>query len=292
MRRVSSLLLALSTFVAALSAHADEPPPNPIATAEEAWAVGEVAKAGKLYEQALGQGGLSPSDTLDAFVRVGAWRASTGNNQAALNAFRNAALIDPSFEYPDKAGPKGKPLYERARKEAEGQGKLIIEVQAPAKVKAGEGFHVDATVPEALVPLFESVAIHVEDRPGNVTHAAEKPAEAKLGFDVPAGAATAGRNLDVRISVLDAQKNEWARGSVKIAVGTPVAAALAPVPIVAPVTAPPEQKRGFLATKWPFLLGGAAVLVAGVIVVGVVASSRSNVVTVNAPTWQTTAISR
>jgi hypothetical protein len=262
---------------------------TPIAAAEEAWTVGDIGKAGKLYEKALAEGGLSASDTLAAFVRVGAWYAATGKRDAAIHAFRNAAIIDPSFAYPDEAGPKGKPLYESARKEAAGQA-LEITVEAPKKLEPAHSFEVQATVPEALAPLFDALAIHVEDKPGDVVHVEEKALETnQVKFEVPASAAVAGRKLEVRVSALGPQKNEWVRRTLRIPVAAPPAA---PEPVAAlppkPVT---TEQPGFFATKWPYLAGGAAALVAVGVIVAVVAGG-SNVVTVNAPTWQTAGYSR
>lgn len=282
-------LLGGALLVAPTLASADDT--APIAGAEEAWQVGDIDKAGKLYEQALKQGGLSPSDTLSAFVREGAWLAATGKRDAAIHAFRNAAIINPDFAYPEEAGPKGKPLYEKARKEAAGQGRLEVTVDAPKKLDPNHSFRVKASVPDALAPLFDALAIHVEDKPGHVVHVDEKALETStITFEVPPAAAVGGATLEVRVSAVGGQKNEWARTVVHIPVTKPLAP-LAPVAAVPPSPDEKQNEPGFFATKWPYLAGGAAAaVVVGVIIA--VAAGGSNVVTVNAPTWQSSAASR
>lgn len=280
MRLSRSVALAALLALASTPAGAQE---TPISSAAEAWEVGEIEQAGALYEQALAGGGLAPSDTLTAYVRIGVWRAATKKNDAALSAFRNAAIIDPQFAYPGEAGPSAKPIYEKARAEAAGKGKLEVVVEVPAEVKTGAPFTVGASVPEGLVLLFETMSLQVEDRPGHVVHRAEMGAETEVRFEVPGAVAPAAASLTVRVAAVDPQKNEWARTTRTIK----VAAAAAPAPVT--VLFPEKKKgksKGFWSSPWPYVVGGAVVVAASSIAIGVAAGSRSNVVSVNAPTWQ------
>ena len=288
--RVSPFIsLAALLMLAPAGGMAQEEEEAAIARATEAWVVGEISKAGELYEQALAEGGLSPSDTLTAYVRIGVWRAAVGKKEGALSAFRNASIIDPEFEYPGEAGPTAKPIYEQARTEAAGQGKLEVVVKLPTEVKSGQGFTVGAGMAETLLPLFETMTVHVEDRPGHVVHEAEQPIEANMRFDVPGGVAPTAASLTVRVAAVDPQKNEWARTTRTLKV---VAAAAPVVDEAPPKPKPVKRSKGFWSSPWPYVIGGAAAVVASGVAVGVVFGTRSNVVSVNAPAWQTATFSQ
>jgi hypothetical protein len=275
---------------------------TPISKATEAWELGHLAQAGKLYEEALAGGGLTPSDTLAAFVRVGAWRATQGKTDLALSALRNAAIIDPDFECPALGGPRAKPLCERARKEAAGQEKLALSIEAPEGVKHGVDVPIAATLPETLAPLFDSVALAVEDKPGNVVHAEEKPlgeagtptkaASARVEFKVPAAEVPAGATLRVRVSVLDAQKNEWARANTTIRVAAKALPPAPPIEPAAPPPPPPPKSSAFWHGSWPYVIGGAILASAAVTIAVAASSGGGDTVTLHAPTWQPTHFSR
>lgn len=290
MRRALSLAGALLVASLASSASAQEDAPlPPIAAATEAWEVGEIDKAGKLYEDALKQGGLTPSDTMAAFVRVGVWRASKGKTDAALNAFRNAAVIDPNFELPKEAPARSKAVYDRARKEAEGQPPLVVDVKAPeAPLAPGEPFHVVGSLPEPMVPFFDALSVKVADKQGTVVHAEELPADSAVDFTIPGDVVKAGQSLTVEVSALDPQHNEWARAVATVKAKKP------PPPVIDEPAAPPPppETAPFWSTKWPFVVGGAALLTVGVIVVATVAAGGSDVATVGAPSWQALSNSR
>jgi hypothetical protein len=261
---------------------------QPIAAAEEAWAMGETAKAGKLYEAALREGGLPPSDTIAALVRSGAYKASKNDPKGALSAFRMAVIIDPTYEYPAQAGPKGKALYESAQKEASSQAPLAIELKAPEKLKPEEPFEVTAALPEQFAPLFDALSIRVEDGSGAVLHSEEKASEASVTFEVPGSVAKPATTLEVRVTAVGQQKNEWVRSVLRFTIDAPKKAA----PIVAVEKAPPPARaeKGFFQTKWPFVIGGGVVAVAAAVVaVVVVTSSSPTAVSINAPTWQSSA---
>lgn len=271
---------------------------TPISKATEAWELGRLAPAGKLYEAALAGGGLNPTDTLDAFVRVGAWHAVAGQSALALNALRKAAIIDPDFECPKLAGARAKPLCERARKEAAGRNKLMLSIEAPEGVKHDTDVSVAVTLPESLAPLFEAISLAVEDRPGHVVHAEEKPlsdgsdnaVSGRVEFEVPAAELTAGSTLNLRALVRDAQKNEWARASATLRVS---ARALPPAPPPEPAPPPPPvAKTGFWHGPWPYVVGG-SILASAIVTIAVAASSGGgDAVRLHAPTWQTASFSR
>jgi hypothetical protein len=296
-RFAAGLVAALLVTGAPALALAQE---TPISQATEAWELGKLPQAGKLYEAALAGGGLTPSDTLAAFVRVGAWRASLGKNDLALNALRNAAIIDPDFECPTLGGPRVKQLCEKARKEAAGLEKLALAVEAPEGLKMETDLALAATLPESLAPLFEAISLAVEDRPGHVVHAEERPlgdvggaggkgASARLEFKVPAVEIPPGATLRIRVAVLDAQKNEWARATASTRVS---ARTLPPPTTEAPPPPPPPPSKGFWHGPWPYVVGG-GILATAIVSIAVAASAGGgDTVTVHAPTWQAASFSR
>lgn len=286
MRRLLPWFLGVSLLAAPAFAQAEEV--QAIAAAEEAWAMGETAKAGKLYEKALSEGGLPPSDTIASLVRAGAYRASKNDAKGALSAFRMAVIIDPNYEYPEQAGPKGKALFERARKEASSQAPLAIELKGPEKLKPDEPFEITAELPEQFALLFDALVLRVDDEAGAVLHTEEKASDASISFEIPGSVAKAGSAIEVRVSALGQQKNEWVRSVLRFTIEAPKKAE----PVAAAPQAPPPApaEKGFFQTPWPFVIGGGVVAVAAaVVVVAVVASSSPTAVNINAPTWQSSA---
>ncbi|HQP38643.1 MAG TPA: hypothetical protein PLI95_25835 [Polyangiaceae bacterium] len=100
---------AVVLFVA-LPVSADE---TLLMQAAKKWEAAELTEAAKLYQQALDEGGLYPSDVLVAYTRIGTVQAATNQQNLALSSFRVAASIDPSFELPSEAGKKAQALYRR-----------------------------------------------------------------------------------------------------------------------------------------------------------------------------------
>ena len=193
-----------------------------------------------------------------------------------------------------------KQLCEKARKEAAGLEKLTLSVEAPEGIKMETDLALAATLPESLAPLFEAISLAVEDRPGHVVHAEEhalgdvgggggKGAVARLELTVPAAEIPPGATLRVRVAVLDAQKNEWARASSNVRVS---ARTLPPPTTEAPPPPPPPPSKGFWHGPWPYVVGG-AILASAVVTIAVAASAGGgDTVTLHAPTWQTASFSR
>lgn len=74
-------------------ASADEPL---LMQAAKAWDNADLTTAGQLYEKALNEGGLYPSDVLVAYSRLGTVQAAMNQQNAALSSFR-VASISPAF---------------------------------------------------------------------------------------------------------------------------------------------------------------------------------------------------
>lgn len=263
--------------------------------AAKAWDAADLNTAGQLYEKALNQGGLYPSDVLVAYSRLGTVQAAMGQQNAALSSFRVAAALDPAFELPSEAGPKAKQIYKKARQEAGKQGgKLEVTAEVPSSSQPGQSFTVTAHLPEAFVPLIDSVGISVRDPsvPSMKAFTAKKPAASQVTFDVPGKTSISGASLLVRVDALDQHGNRWASNESRVKVDQKNAAG----PIVSKEPSPFDDEDkdkekdkgkskggGFWSSPWPWVIGGA-------IVVGSVATyfmtRPSDEVNVTAPQWR------
>ena len=259
-----------------------------MAEAADKWEQGALTDAEPLYQKALDQGGLGPSDVVIAYSRIGTVNAAMGKREAALSSFRVAAVIDPSFVLPAESGPVAKKLYEEARKAAQKQGgKLEITAEAPDRGEAGKGFTVKAKLPEAFAPVVDRIGIDVRD-PLSKTGAwkSDQPATAEVTFDVPGKAVAGGTTLVVRVSALDTHGNRWASYEARVKVRE----AKTDTAIVG-AERPPEEgedekksKSGFWSSPWPYAIGGA--IVVGAVATFFLTRPASNV-TVGAPQWRT-----
>lgn len=257
--------------------------------AAKKWEAAELTEAAKLYQQALDEGGLYPSDVLVAYTRVGTVQAATNQQNLALSSFRVAASIDPSFELPSEAGKKAQALYKKARAEAEKSGgKLEITAEVPTSSQPGQAFSVEAHMAEAYVALIQDVGITVRDPsvPSMKPFTAKKPASEAVTFEVPGKVVIAGASLLVRVDALDAHGNRWASSESRVKVGQrPVAA-----PILekdpdddAAADKGKKDKKGFWASPWPWVIGGAVVVGS---VAGYFMFRPTDEVTVSAPAWR------
>lgn len=282
--KTAAVLAALCIAAAPEVARADDK--TFLAQAAEKWEQGAITDAAPLYEKALSQGGMFPPDVVLAHARIGTVHAASGKREAALNAFRVAAVIDPAFQLPAESGPVAKKLYEEARKQAQKQGgKLEISVEAPERVDAQKGFTVVAKLPEAFAPVVDKVGVEVRDtatqKPG---WKADQAATAQVTFDVPAKHVPGGTTLIVRVSALDGSGNRWALADAKVRVkeGKPEVVVADPPP-EKDEKDKPTKKGGFFSGPWPYAIAGAIVL-AGV--VGYAATRSPSHAEVSSPQWR------
>jgi hypothetical protein len=257
--------------------------------AAKAWDAAELNRASDLYEKALQEGGLYPSDVLVAYTRVGTVQAAMGKANAALSAFRVAAALDPAFELPSEAGPKARNLYKQARADAMKQGgKLDVSVEVPNSSAPDTEFIVTAHVSEAFAPLIQDIGISVRDPSVGSMKAwtTKKPASTAVSFEVPAKAVIAGANLLVRVDALDSRGNRWASTEKRVKVDQNAATATSMRSGRTIRGGGDKHKEsedgGFWSTPWPWVIGGA-------IVAGGVATyfltRPTNDVTIQAPQW-------
>jgi tetratricopeptide (TPR) repeat protein len=280
-RSVAGLLLAILCL--ALPAAAT---PKAFGQADTAWHTGELDKAMKLYEDALGEGGLEPNEVVIAHSRIGTVKAALKDNNGALSAFRVAAAIDPEFELPADSGPIAKKLYAKAHKEAEAFGgqRLAITVTAPDTIPAQRAFTVQTEIPEGFAVLVAQVVVTIEDPITGKRWRRKQASEPKVTFEFPKRVAMRGARLKVRAAAEDSQNNAWTVSETKIKVeGTRELSALSGEPLG---DKPKKDKKGdesFFDGPIPWIVGGALV-VGGIILYA--ATRPPSDVTVGAPAWQ------
>jgi hypothetical protein len=279
----------LAYVLVATVSSADEPL---VVQAAKAWDAADLNAAAALYEKALNQGGLYPSDVLVAYSRLGTVQAAMNQTNAAISSFRVAAALDPSFELPSEAGPKARALYKKARADAMTQGgKLEITAEVPTQSSPGSEFVVIAHVREAFVPLIVDVGVSVRDPtvPSMKPWTAKKPVATSVNFEVPGKVVIGGANLLVRVDALDGHGNRWASSEARVKVDHKGEAA---APLVGPgpgegegEAAKPEPSKGggFWSSAWPWVIGGA--IVAGSVAT-YFATRPTPDVTIAAPQWR------
>lgn len=283
-------LLPLGVALAGLLAGAPARGQKPdwLAQAALAWDTGRRADAGPLYERALREGGLFPGDLVFVYVRLGTAKVEQGSREEALGAFRSALIIDPDFELPADCGPRPRPLFDQARREAFARtAQLFLAVGVPEKIQEGQAFFVRAQLPTEFAFLSERFSVETKEGPargyGWSATVAAKSGSAR--FEVPARIARQGTLL-VRVSALDAHGNRWAVHefpvTVQLAAGGGAAAA-GPKPTPAPIAAE-QGGGGFWSSPWPYLVAGA--LAAGGAGAYFFATRPPDQVTVGAPTWR------
>jgi len=263
----------------------DAPAPaeaSALVQASQKWEEAALTEAAPLYEKALKEGGLFPSDVVIAYARIGTVQALLKQKEAALSSFRVAAVIDPEFQLPNESGKLARELYEKARKDAAKQGgKLEITMEAPERVDAVKSFQVTAKIADAFAPVVDKIGIEVKDTMAKtVAWKSDQPSTSSVTFDVPAKHVTGASTLLVRVSALDQSGNRWAmhEARVKVREGKPVEAP--------PVDKPPveeKKSKSFFSTPWPYAIGG-ALLLGGV--VAFLATRSPSEVNVNAPAWR------
>lgn len=267
---------------------------SPFAQAAQKWDASDLDGAFPLYQQALDAGGLSPSEVVVAYARVGTYQAAMGKAEAALSAFRLCAAIDPDFKLPGESGPKAEALYQKAKKEAESLGgKLELKAEVPTEVDKAKKFEVVAHLPEGFAPLADKIAIEVRDPISGKSWRSSVAADPSVTFEVPASVVVPGATLTVRLQAIDTHANRFAVVDSRVKVkGRPAPVTSGAWGGVSPdddetEEEPAEKSKpaegSFWKSPWPYAIGG-AILVG---VVGVYAATRpSDQVSVGAARWQ------
>ena len=281
--RICAALLACACGVVVGPARAQAPPPSAgadaLAAARNAWARRHFRESEPLYKSALDHGGLAPSDTLDAYVHLGAARAQLGRKDLARAAFRQAALIDAHFQLPHEAGKQAARVATQAKHDEAKLGSIKLNATIPQSVPAGESFSVDSTLDARHAGVTAKIGIDARDPLSGKHWSSSDVAAATVHFEVPADVTLPGATLVVRVDALDPHDNRLATREQRVqveALPAPGIAALPAQPVAAATPAAftfntdsgsPSRDRsashgGFWSSPWPYFLGG-LVLAAG-----------------------------
>jgi len=252
--------------------------------ARAAWDRGEFDSAEPLYKEALDRGGLSPSETLDATVHLGASRAVLNKKKGALSAFRQAALLDPRFKVPSEAGRKAVQLANQARREEAKIGPYVLRTEVPETVPANKAFRVTASLDATHAALVTKMAVLAREPITDKSFEKSDAASTSVSFEIPATVAAGDQTVTVRLDAFDARDNRVVSVEKKVKVDpAPAEPPAVAVPTTSPAnnaqakTAPdwakpiPEPKKdkddskkgGFWASPWPYVIGGVALAAGG-----------------------------
>ncbi len=271
--------------------------------ARSAWDRGDWRQVETLYKQTLDAGGLSPNEALDAYIRLGSAESLLKKRDAALVAYRHAALLQPRFKAPKVAGAKGARLAALARKQEAKIGVFRLVAEVPSSVAAGIPLQISATLDPDHAAILSKVSVFASDSTATKTFREAQPTNTQVHFTLPATFLTSGSTLTVRIDALDVHDNRMASVErlVHVAGETAAIAAVTPVVPVEPAPAPlpsiadksgapvqaPEvlladvkplkaksagadsdaraHERGFWSSPWPYVIGGAALAAGGAV---------------------------
>jgi hypothetical protein len=240
--------------------------------ARAAWDNADFDLAPALYETAIEVGGLSKADVVDAYTRMGSALAISGKKKPALEAFRKAALIDPTFQLPPEAGKKATTLAKLAKRQQARTGSLSISLQVADEVDSGAPFGVDISVSPPHPPLLDTLSFAARDTLAGHAYERTLPADARVHFEVPTRMTLPDATLVVQVKAHDTHDNELWVGEKRVHVAQPIPAP-APAPIAALEPTPPPRHHhreaeepssgGFWHTAWPYIIGGAALAAGG-----------------------------
>jgi len=240
--------------------------------ARAAWEDADFDLAPALYETAIEVGSLQKSEVVDAYARMGAALAIGGKKKAALDAFRKAALIDPSFQLPPEAGKKATTLAKLAKRQQARTGSLSITLQVDDEVDSGAPFSVDVTVSPTHPALLDTLSFSARDSLAGHAYERTLPADARVHFEVPTRMTLPDATLVVQVRARDTHDNELWVGEKRVHVANPLPEpAPAPIAALEPTPRPrhrheaeqPSSSGGFWHTAWPYIIGGAALAAGG-----------------------------
>lgn len=276
---VGSRFAALGTLALAFAlagpATAQTPAPgaDALGQARTAWEKGALESSEALYREALEKGGLSPSETLEGYVRLGSIRASFNKRESAVAAFKAASILDDKFSVPREAGTRGMALAERARRETARIGSIQLALQVPKEVQSGKSFKVTATLDKGHISIVNRLGLLAKDGTTGKEITLDARPETSVEFEVGSDITLPGASIVVHIDALDTHKNRLASAEERVRVPddkppAPVAAGVAkkepanPLAPAKPVNADTGARKGggFWSSPWPYVVGGLAVV--------------------------------
>ena len=265
----ATLLLATPTLAAD-----GAPGSAALRQARVAWDRGSLETAEPLYREALEKGGLAPNEVLEGYTRLGAIRAALGKKDSAMRAFVAAAILDEKFTVPTEAGPKGRSLAEKARKDTAKIGSIQLAVQAPKEAASGKAFKVTATLDKAHMPIVNKIGLSARDGTTGKEVTLDAKPEESVEFEIAGDITLPGASILVHVDALDAHQNRLASAEERVTVADdkgPVAIGgkekdtITTAPLGKPPSGDPGVRRGgsFWSSPWPYVIGGLALAGAG-----------------------------
>ena len=233
--------------------------------AKAAWDSGDFDLVAGLYDDALTSGGLTRTEVVSAYARMGAALAVTGKARKALAALRTAALLDPEFTIPVEAGKRAMALADRARREQARAAPLTLTADAPQRVDPGSPFAVQVSLTSPGPPLVAVDAVTLDAREpltGRTVQQRSAP-EPQHRFEIPSRMALPDASLLLVARALDAHGNELVIAERRVHVGP--ARRVAGESVARPVGGDhaSHPSGGFWKSPWPYVVGGVTLAAGG-----------------------------
>lgn len=275
-RRVRWAAAWIAVAAALTSAHpsfaTEDPPPRAMVEARAAFAKHRFSAAEKGYRKAIEHGGLSPKDLLEGYVRLGASRAAMRRKDAALAAFRAAAILDSDFAVPPEAGSLGATLAERAKHDTSHLGAIAVSLEVPKSAAADAPLKVEGALSEPHVKIVKQMALIATEQTAGRSHRSTEPPGGTVHFEVPAELAVKDGRVTLRLDALDARGNRLASIEEQVRIE---GAAVEPAPMATttprqkapkaataplPKEPPPQKGRSLWSSPWTYVVGGAVLV--------------------------------
>ncbi len=236
--------------------------------ARNAWDRGDVSGSESAYKTAIENGELSPSEVVESYVRIGCSRVLLGKKEAAQNAFRAAAVLDPNFVVPGEAGQKAVQLAAAAKKDVAKYGGISLSMSAPPTSPVGKPITVGADLDHSHLTIVKRLAVVAREGTSGREYKHEEPTAEHVDFTIPADLALPDATILVRVDALDSYNNRIATQSSRVkadgdAKGGGVVGPVAHDTKGQKPDNKPKESKSFWSTPWPYVIGGAVLAGAG-----------------------------
>lgn len=232
--------------------------------ARNAWDRGEVSGAETAYKAAIENGELSPSEVVESYVRIGCARVLLGKKEAAANAFRAAAVIDPNFVVPTEAGPKANQIAANAKKDVAKFGGITLSLTAPQTAPLGKPVVVSAELDHSHLTIVKRLAVVAREGTSGKEYKHDELTAEKVEFTIPGDMVMPDATILVRVDALDSYNNRIATQTSRVKAGPAEAGTTAAAkPQGTKPKEPAKESKSFWSTPWPYVIGGAVLVGAG-----------------------------
>ncbi len=231
------------------------------ARGQSAWEKKEYDRVESAYQEAIESGGLGPDEVREAYVRLGSARALRGKNDAAVRAFRAAAVLDDFKIPPQLKAPQAK-LAEQAKKDVQKMGiaAMTFTLTAPANVPPAKPFTVKVALDDRHVPVVSYIALTVKESTSNKSITKQEAPKESLELEVPAYLAPSGGQITVRVDALDKYKNRLASSESRVAVDFSETNSVSLNDDIARPKESGGRGKSIFSTPWPYVIGGLVIV--------------------------------